>query len=187
WGFARASAISVARTASATGAIARFCSALKKPGPVAYSRTSSLSRSRYTRVEPALSVAIRGACRARTPISPAAPGTMIISASPSNAGPSGVTSETSNSFRSPSATHAGRLSLGLACILADRRVLAGLLFLFLLRRLALAGQPLSLLDCLLDRADHVERLLGQIVVLALDDLLEALDRVLGLHVLAWRT
>ena len=53
----------------------------KKPGPVANSSTSpSLT---CTRVEPALSVAISGACRASTPISPAAPGTIIISASPS--------------------------------------------------------------------------------------------------------
>ena len=43
-----------------------------------------------------LSVAISGACRARTPISPSAPGTISITASPSNAAPSGVTSETEN-------------------------------------------------------------------------------------------
>src|ERR671930_361961 len=135
---ARASSISAARTASSTSAIARSSSTLKKPGPVAYSRTSSPV---WTRVEPAFSVATSGACRARTPISPAAPGTTIISASPSNAGPSGVTSETS-------------------------------------KRL------LGLLDRLLDRADHVEGLLGQVVVLAVEDLAEALDRVLELHVLA---
>ena len=39
-------------------------------------------------------MAISGAWRARTPISPAAPGTMIIGASPSYAGPSGVTTLT---------------------------------------------------------------------------------------------
>ena len=52
-------------------------------------------RRTWTRVEPALSIATSGACRASTPISPAAPGTISISASPSNAAPSGVTSETS--------------------------------------------------------------------------------------------
>ena len=39
-------------------------------------------RSRWIRVEPAFSVATSGAWRARTPISPAAPGTISISASP---------------------------------------------------------------------------------------------------------
>ena len=101
---ARASSISFERTASSTSAIARSSCTWKKPGHVAYSRTSCAARSRYTRVEPAFSVAIRGACRASTPISPAAPGTTIISASPSNAGPSGVTSETSNFFVSSATT-----------------------------------------------------------------------------------
>src|SRR5690606_42013690 len=36
----------------------------------------------------------------------------------------------------------------------------------------------------LDRADHVERLLRQVVVLAVDDRLEAADRVRERHVLA---
>ena len=46
---------------------------------------------------------VPGACRARMPISPAAPGTISISHSPSYAAPSGVTSETSN-FGCSSAT-----------------------------------------------------------------------------------
>src|SRR5919204_2390426 len=159
---ALASSISLASTASSTSAIARSSSTLKKPGPVAYSRTSSPV---WTRVEPAFSVATSGACRARTPISPAAPGTTIISASPSNAGPSGVTSETSN------------------FLLGSLRLL-GLLRLLLL--VAAAADALRLLDRLLDRPDHVEGLLGQLVVLAVEDLGEALDRVLELHVLARR-
>ncbi len=70
----------------------RSCSTLKKPGPVANSwMFVSLT---CTRTEPAFSVAISGACRASTPISPAAPGTISSLASPSNAAPSGVTSET---------------------------------------------------------------------------------------------
>src|ERR671931_529759 len=158
---ARASSISLASTASSTSAIARSSSTLKKPGPVAYSRTSSPV---CTRVEPAFSVATSGACRARTPISPAAPGTTIISASPSNAGPSGVTSETSK-------RRLGSLGLLLA--------LLGLL-------LAATADALRLLDGLLDRPDHVEGLLGEVVVLPVEDLREALDRVLELHVHAGR-
>src|SRR5579862_3469943 len=99
-------------------------------------------------------MATSGACRASTPISPAAPGTMIISASPSNAGPSGVTTETEN--------------LGWSA------------------KLRLLRQLLAALDDLLDGAGHVERLLGEIVVLAVEDLGEAADRVLELHVLARR-
>src|ERR671925_995453 len=159
---ARASSISAARTASSTSAIARSSSTLKKPGPVAYSRTSPSPV--WTRVEPAFSVATSGACRASTPISPAAPGTTIISASPSKAGPSGVTSETS------------KRRLGSFGLLLS---LLGLL-------LAAAADALRLLDRLLDRPDHVEGLLGQVVVLAVEDLGEALDRVLELHVLARR-
>ena len=92
--WARASSISATDTASSTRASARSVSTLKNPGPVANSSTSVPPR--WTRVDPAFSVATSGAWRARTPISPAAPGTMSILASPSNTGPSGVTSETSN-------------------------------------------------------------------------------------------
>ena len=45
-------------------------------------------------------MATSGAWRARTPISPAAPGTISISHSPSYAAPSGVTRETSKRLRS---------------------------------------------------------------------------------------
>src|SRR4051794_17147358 len=151
---ARVWSIFAASTASSTSAIARSCSTWKKPGPVANSRTSdSLT---CTRVEPAFSDAIKGAWRASTPISPAAPGTMIICASPSYAGPSGVTTLTENSRRS--ATALGRA----------------------------ARHLLGALDGALDRADHVEGLLGQVVVLAVEDLDEAADGVLELHVLTGR-
>src|SRR4029450_5126455 len=78
--------------------------------------------------------------------------------------------------------NAGRLGLGLA--LRD----GGVLGRFAARRLLfpLAREPAALLDGHLDRPDHVEGLLRELVVLAVDDLLEALDRVLGLHVLAGR-
>src|SRR5215813_179145 len=149
--------MSLMSTASSTRASARSVSTLKKPGPVANVRTSVPPRC--TRVEPALSVATSGACRARTPISPAAPGTTSISASPSNADPSGVTSETEN-FGCPSAMALGRdLRRG-------------------------PGRLVGLLDRLLDAADHVERGLGELVMVAGDDLLEAADRVLQLHVRA---
>src|ERR1700733_3022351 len=39
-------------------------------------------------------------------------------------------------------------------------------------------QCLCFLDCFFDAADHVERLLGQVIVFAGDDRLEAADRVL---------
>src|SRR3954465_2362517 len=46
-------------------------------------------------------------------------------------------------------------------------------------------ERLGLLECFLDRPDHVERLLRQRVALAVDDHLEALDRVLQRHVFAF--
>src|SRR6516164_8753746 len=98
---------------------------------------------------------MRGACRARMPISPICPGTITISACPSYAAPSGVTSERSNFLPVPA---------------------------MYLRR----GERLAALDGALDRPDHVEGLLGQVVVLALDDLLEAADRVLEPDVLTRR-
>src|SRR5687768_6671004 len=52
--------------------------------------------------------------------------------------------------------------------------------------LALAAQLLGLVDGLADVADEIERLLRQLVVLALDDLLEALHGVADLHVAAGR-
>src|ERR1700722_18723918 len=48
----------------------------------------------------------------------------------------------------------------------------------------LAGELLRLLLGLGDVADHVEGLLGEVVELALDDLLEAVDRLLEGDVLA---
>src|ERR687887_396870 len=179
WRRARSSSMCRASIASSTSASARSCSTLKNPGPVANSSTSSLARSLYTRVDPAFSSATSGAWRASTPISPSAPGTTSISTSPSNAAPSGVTRETLNvrSAKTYDLRDRGfRLGLGLRLGLA----FLGFLSLFGL----LAGKLLRLLDGLLDRADHVEGLLGKVVVLALDDLLEALDRVLEFHVAA---
>src|SRR6185503_13739025 len=161
---ARASSISFTETASSTSARARSSSTLKKPGPVANSSTSFAPTC--TRVEPALSVATSGACRASTPISPAAPGTISMWASPWKTGPSGVTSSTSNVGWS--ATSAISRQYG-------ERPSRG----------RLLHRPRTL-DYVLDRADHVEGRLGHVVVLALDDRVEAGDRVLELHVLARR-
>src|SRR5436305_544426 len=74
--------------------------------------------------------------------------------------------------------------LGLARVLADLGVLS--LVRTLRPLVAFAAELASLFDGHLDRPDHVERLLRKVVVLAVDDLLEALDRVLELHVLAGR-
>src|SRR5881392_2643476 len=90
------------------------------------------------------------------PSSPAAPGTTSTSASPANATPSGVMSSTGY----PGWSATARLGRGL-------HLLGGL-------------------EDVLDRADQVEGLLRQAVVLARQDLLEASDRVLELHVLAGR-
>src|SRR5437764_6887968 len=133
------------------------------------------------RVEPAFSVATSGAWRASTPISPACPGTTIISASPSYAGPSGVTSETSNVLPAMTESDGGRLRL--AGVLADLRVLPALVSLL---GPLLAGKAAALGDRALDRPDHVERLLRELVMPAVDDFLEAADRVLELHVFARR-
>src|SRR5688572_140766 len=49
-----------------------------------------------------------------------------------------------------------------------------------------SGQRLGFFERLFDRADHVEGLLGEAVALAVDDHVEALDRVLERDVLAGR-
>src|ERR1700722_9864615 len=51
----------------------------------------------------------------------------------------------------------------------------------------LGAHVLGLLDRLVDAADHVERLLRQMVDVAVDDHLEAADGFLQRHVLARRT
>src|SRR5271165_668669 len=50
----------------------------------------------------------------------------------------------------------------------------------------LGREPLRLFDRLLDRSDHVEGRLRQVVVLAFDDAFEALDRVRDLDLNAGR-
>src|SRR5215208_6977597 len=151
------------------------------------------------RTSPISTVETVGAWSTRTPISPSAILTMTRSASSSKIGRSGVMirQKSCRPSRRPSRASATLAYLpGLAhlagrggslAVLALRAVLrlfapAGLLLgltLFLL-----ATHPASLLDGLVDVADEVEGLLGKLVVLAFDDLLERADRVLQLDELA---
>src|SRR6476659_7522943 len=102
-------------------------------------------------------MAINGAWRSSTPISPAAPGTITISASSSKTAPSGVVTESENVWR-PSATYLRRNCFGLFRRLrfGFRGRLLGLLLLIATRLTALRRR-------VVDRADHVEGLLGQVV------------------------
>src|SRR5207248_853071 len=101
--------------------------------------------------------------RPRTPVRPASPARRRTSSGP------------------PLLRDAGGLGLGVT--LGDGNIFRRRLLSFWALVL-LPGDPASLLDRVFDGADHVEGLLRQVVVLPADDLLEALDRVLDLHVLA---
>src|SRR5438309_1496153 len=133
-------------------------------------------------IVPGRIVEISGEWPGRTPKLPSVPGTTTISTSLETMRRSGVTS--SNWMRSaithPKSDHPGEGRD------PSRRVRVGGTMGPGLRR---GGNPNSwpsrgfrrhlagLIDRLLDRADHVERGLGHLVVLAGDDALEALDRV----------
>src|SRR5688572_22353532 len=54
--------------------------------------------------------------------------------------------------------------------------------LFLLLR-----EGFAFFDCLFDRADHIERLLRQIIVLAFHDFTKATNRIFELHILTFQT
>src|SRR5437763_3712856 len=110
--------------------------------------------SNFTRTSPASRRAMIGEWRGSTPSSPSAPGTITISARPSNTRPSGVRISQSSSAI---ARLRGRLHL------------------------------LGLGDDLIDAALEEERLLGDLVVLAVEDLREAAGGVLELHVFAVAT
>ena len=73
---ARSSSISLTSTASSTSASASIELDLEEARARSRTRRTSSAWPRWTRVEPALSVATSGAWRASTPISPAAPGTI---------------------------------------------------------------------------------------------------------------
>src|SRR2546423_3957926 len=112
-------------------------------------------------------------------MSPAAPGTTIISAAPSNAGPSGVTSATSNLRRS-----AIRFLRGGAGRLGLLRRLGGgdlaLLLLRLGRPLPLARHPAALLAPPFDRPDLADGRLGRLAGLPVGILVKPVVRALAL-------
>src|SRR5262249_61446562 len=93
----------------------------------------------------------------RMPTSPSTLGATTIVTSPVKTGPSGVRTRTASRLRSPprSVDTGGRL----------------------------AGHQAGLLDRLVDGAAHEEGGLGEVVVLAVDDLAEAADGLLDGHVL----
>src|SRR5918992_1584003 len=110
-------------------------------------------------------MAMSGAWFARTPIEPTVVRVDTISTSSSNTLPSGVRTSTGKLFRAILLLAGGVLGLGL-------------LGLFLLAR------PACGLDHLVDRALQQESPLRDVVVLALDDLLEGAHGLLDRHVLA---
>src|SRR5918999_1591376 len=97
---------------------------------------------------------MNGLCWGSTPKSPSAPGTTTMSTSAVASSRSGATSWKATLSATPSTTCPA---------------------------LCLGGHTLGLVDRFLDRADHVERALGQVVVLAGDDRLEPGDGVLERH------
>src|ERR1700678_3853921 len=97
---------------------------------------------------PVLSAARSGRCPGRTPNSPSTLGAVTSSTLASSARPAGVT------------------------------ISSWILSLMAAFDLSLGRELLTLLLGLGDVADHVERLLGQVIELAVDDLFEAVDRVL---------
>src|SRR5687768_17797197 len=111
---------------------------------------------------PTCSVASIGVCPGSTPKYPSAPGSCTSSTSAVTRARSGVTIS--------SVSFVGNAICSLAACRPQRsgRLHAPAFF-----------------DRFLDRSDQIEGLLRQIVVLAVDDFLEALDRVGNLHVLAF--
>src|SRR5471030_663834 len=120
--------------------------------------TSSSAPAWRMRTVPGLIRVRSGACSGRIPSSPASPGAITISAGPEKICRSALTMST--------------------CKVLAMMSFAGCGFALL--------EGLRLLERFLDRADHVERLFGKRVALAVHDHVESLDRVLERHVLAGR-
>src|SRR5829696_8166685 len=147
----------------------------------------------WIRTSPISTVETVGAWSTRTPISPSAILTMTRSASSSKMGRSGVMIRQKSCLPS-------RRSSGASATLAYLAGLSGLAGrggrLVLVRGarplglgvggglFLLAADRTGLLDGLIDVADQVEGLLGQLVVASFDDLLERADRVVELDELA---
>src|SRR2546430_2527545 len=124
----------------------------------------------YRRSSVGSSMASSGVWLARMPIDPLAVRVETISTSPSNTWPSGLRISTGNFVRAI-AGPARPLGIGLLLLL---RLLRGLF------------APARLGHDLVDRALEQEGALGDLVVLALEDLREAADRLGDRHILAAR-
>src|SRR2546430_1736061 len=173
---ARDSSMSSARSAASASTVTSSGRTSRNP-PETKKNCSSFSLRTFT--TPGLSGVNSGMWRGRMPSSPSAPGATTKSASPLKRRPSTVTMSTCSLFSANlSLALGGRIRFGF---------LAGvgfgflrLRFLLLRRaRLALGGGHGPA-----DGADHVEGLLRQVVVLPLEDLAEAADRLFQGHVLA---
>src|SRR5438093_10224560 len=159
-------------TGSATSArtVTRSGTTSKKPPPTNRVCSGPPIVSLMRRA-PGLRMVMSGAWRASTPSSPSAPVAMMNSTSPSNR------------LRSTLTTRSGNFIPGLPTAWGGRRrtrCAAGWGRSLLLHRFGLRAS-------LVDGAHHVEGLLRQIVVLALEDLLEAAHRLAPRHVLAFAT
>src|SRR5438552_18441 len=167
---ALATEISSACSATSARTVTRSGSTSRNPPPTKSSCSSAPNVS-WIRSGPGLRMVISGAWRASTPSSPSAPVAMMNSTSPSNR------------LRSTLTTRSGNFIPGLPTAWGGRRrtrCAAGWGRSLLLHRFGLRAS-------LVDGAHHVEGLLRQIVVLALEDLLETAHRLAPRHVLAFAT
>src|SRR5207302_10134080 len=166
---ARDSSMSSARSAASASTVTSSGRTSRNP-PETKKNCSSFSLRTFT--TPGLSGVNSGMCRGKMPSSPSAPGATTKSASPLKRRPSTVTMSTCSFLVS------ANLSLPLRGCLGFGYVRLRLLLLGTWR-LAFGGG-----HRLVDGAHHVEGLLRQVVVLALEDLTEAADRLFQRHVLA---
>src|SRR2546421_2555523 len=167
---APATEISSACSATSASTVTRSGNPSKKPPPTNRVCSGPPIVSLMRRA-PGLRMVMSGAWRASTPSSPSAPVAMMNSTSPSNR------------LRSTLTTRSGNFIPGLPTAWGGRRrtrCAAGWERSLLLHRFGLRAS-------LVDRAHHVEGLLRQIVVLALEDLLEAAHSLASGHVLAFAT
>src|SRR5437588_608185 len=167
---APATEISSACSATSARTVTRSGNTSKKPPPT-NSVCSGPPMVSLMRRAPGLRMVMSGAWRASTPSSPETSVAMMNSTSPSNR------------LRSTLTTRSGNFIPGLPTAWGGRRrtrCAAGWGRSLLLHRFGLRAS-------LVDVAHHVEGLLRQIVVLALEDLLEAAHRLAPRHVLAFAT
>src|SRR5919204_471128 len=132
---------------------------------------------------PGFSDVSSGICRGRIPSSPAAPGATTKSASPLKRRPSTVTMSTCSLFATLSLRLLRLLRLRLGPLILPLPLLLLGLRLRLLRLLLPAALASGRLHRLVDGSHHVEGLLGQLIVLAVQDLAKTSDRFLERHIL----